>query len=197
MSMAVTDPHDYELGPTPPQTKGHATFETKPSTVYADGSRDTGGGYERWRSTEFRPETPRQGKEDVYVAVHRLSAVAWCFADGVTAAEIDLCGKDVHHAHPDDWSTRVEWLNVHDSPNFPDASIEVHGHGEHTSITNTERRAYAEDAKADAADDAPDPDRCGACGDAAALLAESDDWEGAVCLDCSTRLSDGAPIEVL
>ena len=45
-----------------------ARFETKPGS-------DSGASYERWLFYEERPSTPVEGKEDVYVAHHRLLAV--------------------------------------------------------------------------------------------------------------------------
>lgn len=69
-----------------PRQRTTARYETKP------------GGYERWRSWEWRPHTSRQSKEGVYVYVHRLLAVAMApqqkpISDVLTA----LDGKDVHH----------------------------------------------------------------------------------------------------
>lgn len=192
--MSVTNTSEYELGPS--NWRKVPKFYTKPTTMLRDGRHDTGGGYEMIRSVEWVPDSPRQDKEDVYAAVHRLCAVAWCYPDGVTAAEIDLRGKDVHHAHPDDWSTGVEWLNANDSPNLPGVGLEVMTHGRHSEVTQAEMRSWAEDAKADA-DGSADAAACVRCGDAPDVAAESDDWEGVACLDCATALSDGAPIRVV
>lgn len=49
-----------------------ARFETKVGS-------GSGAGYERWRSYEYRPSTDPDGKEDVYVAHHRLLAVVECY----------------------------------------------------------------------------------------------------------------------
>jgi len=90
-----------------------ARFETKSGS-------DSGAGYERWRSYESRPSTPVEGKEDVYVAHHRLLAVVECYAASTPTWAIlaDLHGKDVHHENGVKWDNRA-------------SNIEVVGHGEH------------------------------------------------------------------
>lgn len=185
----------YVLGTPHPNTATHPRVETKPGY-------DTGRGYERVRSYERRPHTPTRGKEDVYAAIHRLCAVAWCFPDGATAEDIDMAGKDVHHpppgeSHPDDdpAGIGVEWLNVHDSPNLPDASLEVLDHGRHSEVTQQDKRAWGEDAKR-SVERADEPDRCPDCGEEPATWATSPAVEGHECLRCVTRKTDGGTIEV-
>ena len=96
-----------------------ARFETKPGS-------DSGSGYERWRSYEFRPSTDVKGKEDVYVAHHRLLAVVECYAASTPLWAIlaDLDGKDVHHANAVKWDNRPE-------------NIETIDHGEHAALHAT------------------------------------------------------------
>lgn len=188
----------YVMGTPHPNTNTHPTVETKPSPTLDDSGRvQTGGGYEHARSTEYRPHTPRQGKESVYASIHRLCAVAWCFPDGQTAEDIDLRGKDVHHGVSDEWDSErgCEWLNVHDSPNLPGASLEVLDHGEHSSVTNRDKRAWAEDAKRSVARE-DEPDRCPDCGEEPQTWATSPAVEGYECLRCVTRKTDDGAIEV-
>jgi hypothetical protein len=202
MSSESLETWAYQLGQPHPQTNTHPTVETKPTSTYADGRVDTGGGYERVRSYEYRPHTARQGKEDVYASIHRLCAVAWCFPDGATAADIDLRGKDVHHpppgeSHPDadDHHTGVEWLNVHDSPNLPDAGLSVMDHGRHSAVTQADKRAWAEDSKATLAA-ASQPDTCPDCGAEPETWATSPAVDGHECLRCVTEKTDDGAIEV-
>ena len=182
----------YSLGSVHPNTKAYATFETKPSVRYADGSRDTGGGYERVRSYEqvFTDYGTRR-KQDVYVAVHRLCAVAWCYPESWSVKEIlaDLDGKDVHHV------SGVEWDNREDN-------LEVMTHAEHSSVTQTERRAFAADKKRDVAEQEQQaltehvPGECPAGGVETEVLATSDAFTGERCLQCAKRESDGEAIHV-
>jgi len=185
----------HVVGTPDPRASTHATVETKPTSTYADGSVDTGGGYERVRSYEHRPHTARQGKEDVYAAIHRLCAVAWCFEDDATAEDIDLRGMDVHHTHPDGEPTGVEWLNVHDSPNLSEWGLEVMGHGEHSEVTQADKRAWAEDAKANA-NERVTARECPACGSEPETWATSPAVDGYQCLRCVTEATDGGAIEV-
>lgn len=174
----------YVIGETHPNTQSYATFETKPS--HPD---YTGGGYERWRSTEWRSHTSRKSKEDVYVGHHRLLAVAVCYDDNWTVQEIldDLHGKDVHHESGCPWDNRPDNLTVMD-------------HGSHASVTNAEMRAWAEDAKRAAQndDDSPvrDDDVCDVCGETVETLATSPGFTGKRCIECATQAVDDEPIEL-
>lgn len=184
---------DYTLGPVPAQQTPWARFETKPSPVYSDGTRDSGGGYERWRSYEHRPETRGTNKEDVYVAHHRLLAVVACYPADMPVGEIlaDLHGKDIHHTAPEaDGDRGVEWDNR-------PACLQVISHGRHAEITQAERLAWAQDAKEDVEEATRTvEDRCSRCGSEAETLATSEDFDGNLCLPCAKDASDGAPIEV-
>ena len=91
-------------------------FETKAGA-------GSGAGYERWRSYELRPSTATDGKEDVYVAHHRLLAVVECYPSTMSLEAIlrDLDGKDVHHRNG------IKWDN-HSS------NLEPIDHGEHAKL---------------------------------------------------------------
>lgn len=191
----MPDDTEYVVGDAPPQRQDSATFETKPTGYDRRGRQDTGGGYERWRSYEYRPETAGDRKEDVYVAHHRLLAVVACYPDDMAVGEIldHLDDKDVHHSAPEtDRDVGVPW------DNRPDA-IEVVEHGRHSAITQREMKAWAEAAKEQARAPPPSaaPDECRRCGDAADVLAESAAFEGRRCLDCATATAGGATIEVV
>lgn len=178
---------EYVLGPSYARNP-HARFYTKTRS-------GTGSGYERWRSREYRDETPTQGSEDVYVAHHRLLAVAWCYPDSMSVGEIleHLEGRDVHH------TLGVEWANIGSSPNFESPGLVVRGHGRHSEITQAEMRAWAEDDKNKARDPtgtANGDETCGSCGSVCETPARSADWEGVRCLSCSKVDSKGSPIEV-
>lgn len=170
---------------------------TKPTTQLDDRRVDTGGGYERVRSKEVRPHTARDGSEDVYVSVHRLCAVAWCY-DAATPIEdvlADLAGRDVHH------TTGVEWANFGESPNFAEAGLEVVGHGRHSEMTATqsEMRAWAADAREVVeteqvtASSSPSSS-CVRCGGEDAC-ARVEGVEGVLCLECATAA--GSSIEIV
>lgn len=177
---------EYVAGRPHPNQQQYATYYTKPSSPGY-----TGGGYKLWRSNEERPHTPTQGKEDVYVAGHRLLAVSECYPSDMPISEIleDMKGKDVHH------TTGFPSANFGDSPNFDEPGIEVIGHGEHSSITQVEMRAWGEDAKREV--ETPDVLRCVRCDD---VLEEvkltSDDWDGPACHDCAKVMNDDAAISV-
>lgn len=179
-------PEHYTLGPA--RYQSYARLRTKPSSIDHQGRRDTGGGYERFRSYEVRPDTPRDGAEDVYVAHHRLLAVVACYPEDMPVSDIlaHLEGKDVHHKSGVEWDNRP-------------SNLVVREHGRHAHITQTQMRAWAEDAKetAEAIERGEHPeDRCDSCGTHAKTLAESDDWQGVYCLDCAFESSDGSAIEV-
>lgn len=176
-------PHRYVVGAASPQRDATASFEFK-----APDPDRTGGGYPRWRAWEYRPETPGDRKEDVYVAVHRLAAVAWLLPDGTL-------GEDVHLAE-------LDGVDVHHELGMPAANVEdelaLVEHGTHSEVTQAQMRAWGEDAKRTVADDGPaDEERCEHCGAAADVRCRSPDWDGAVCMGCAQRLSEDAPIEVL
>lgn len=154
---------------------------------------DTGSGYERVRSYEWRPHTSRRSKEDVYAYHHRLLAVAWLLPDDEHNGFLGLLdGMDVHHNAPEvDADVGIPWDNREDA-------LEMIDHGDHSSLTNAERRAYAEEDKQRAnTPDEPSTPTCGRCGDESGTLCESDDWSGQYCPQCAKQASDGAPIEVL
>lgn len=194
--MAASTQPSHTLGPA--TYRKLPRFYTKPSTIYYDWvdrrgrrrvRRDTGGGYERWRSWEHDPTKPGDGKTDVYVSVHRLCAVAWWADDDATAEEIlpRLRGVDVHH------TTGIGWANFGESPNFDEPGLELLEHGRHAEITNEQRRAWAEDAKEDG-EAPPEPERCAACGTADGGLWRSEDFDGARCLDCAADANEEASI---
>ena len=128
----------------PSHARKHARVRTKATT----GPRDTGGGYERVRTTEHDPRHPSDGTTVVAYAHHRLLALAWDIDDCLPSAGyegvVDLSaleGMDVHHDCPEaDAGRGVEWDNR-------EACLNVETHAAHSSITNAEKRAYAEDAK--------------------------------------------------
>jgi len=188
----------HVLGPASAQRSDTATFEFKAPDSSDSGGR--GGGYPRWRSWEARPHTSRQSKEDVYVPVHRLCAVAWLFPGDWTAADIldsgELVGADVHHdaGMP---AVTVESGGPNDVP-----GLLLADHGTHSEITQAEMRAYGADAKRDAEASretgvSGSPDRCDNCDTETDVFAESPDWRGRYCLACAKRESDGATIEIL
>lgn len=193
MSRYVRGP-TYARRPTP-------RFEFKPSSTGY-----TGGGYARIRSSEYRDHTAGEGADDVFVSVHRLAAVAWFDTLGpddtpedITAAEIlesgELVGTDVHHTQPDG-----------DGPGMPSANgeewIELRDHGRHSEITQSQIRAWGEDAKRQALEydegDVPD-DRCAECGEPdPGIMCHVKAVDGAVCLPCSKRYADdGEKIQVI
>ena len=195
MPIATKHPSaaEYVLGDAPPQRKDYATFETKPPNYTATGKRDSGAGYERWRSYEYRPETRGVEKEDVYVAHHRLLAVIACYPLEMPIEEIleDLDGKDVHHNCPDvEKNHGVPWDNRHDG-------LETLTHGGHSKITTTQMRAWGEDAKRQA-EEPPEPDEegCVSCDDTDGPLATSEDFSGKRCISCATEAADGGTIDV-
>lgn len=184
--MAVESDGDdcpYVRGPVHGNVKDTATFETKPSVIYSDGSRDSGGGYERWRSTEYREHTPGDRREDVYVYHHRLLAIVACYPLDMPLPEIleDMRGSDVHHESEEhdrgvEWDNRPETLSVVD-------------HGDHASITasapsRTELRAWHEDAKREQQAQ-QGPPRCPRCREESDLWFEHEESGKVVCVDCS------------
>jgi len=177
----------YERGPTYAR-KLTPTFEFKPSST-----DHTGGGYARVRSCELRDHTPGDGTDDVFVAIHRLAAVAWHLPDGTLGEDVRLSqldGYDVHHCQPDTGERGMPSANGEDW-------TALEAHGRHSEITQSQVRAWGADAKrAVESDDDPDPSRCVRCDTEPELPCRSADWDGVACHDCATVLSDGAKIEV-
>lgn len=177
----ITPGHPYVVGETDPNTLPVARFEFKrPSPDH------TGGGYPRHRSVEWCPHTARQSSQDVFVPVHRLTAVAWCYGLEWSVGEIlaDMDGKDVHH------ELGMPSANI-------EGELEVIGHGDHSSVTQAERRAWAEDEKRarDGQARLDDAERCATprcdCEVAARVGGEQ------YCLEHATENADGETIEVL
>lgn len=178
----------YVVGTPPRQQSATATFAYK-----APSPGTTGGGYPKWRSYEHRPETARQGKEDVHVPVHRLAAVAWLLPDGTLGEDVRLSaldGVDVHHC------LGMPAANLEDE-------LQLRDHADHSSVTQAQIRAWGADAKRRATADGgtatvPDPETCVECGDAY----DGDgcglsDRDGRYCLACATALAgDGTTIEL-
>lgn len=181
----------HVVGPTYCR-KQRAKYETK------DGY-GTGAGYCRWRSIEWRPETARRSKEDVYVPVHRLAAVAFCYPDDMSVSEIlqHLDGRDVHH------TTGEKWANFGDSPNFDEPGLQVCEHGRHSSVTQAQMRAWAADAKRQATGQVVATDghgggeTCISCGEREGPLATTANLDDNYCLDCVRDVANGDVIEVL
>ena len=183
----MSDTPEYVVGRPHPNRLPYATFEFKrPSPAH------TGGGYPRVRSVEYRPETSRQGREDVFVPIHRLAAVAWHLPDGTLGDDVRLSqldGMDVHHVTPDG------------GPGMPSANgedwTELIGHGDHSSVTQAERRAWAEDEKRQRKrqDRFGDTDRCAhaRCDDEVAARVGGEGY----CLAHATKNANGETIEVL
>lgn len=182
--MATTQ--SYALGESTARQQ-FARFETKRG-------QDSGAGYERWRSWEYCPDTPRKGKQDVFVPHHRLLATLTCYPMDMPVGDVlsHLDGKDVHH------TTGVEWCNFGDSPNFERGGLAVREHSSHSEITQAQMRAFAADDRKRAENDTPafDQDRCDGCDAVADVLATSEDFDGELCLSCAKERSDGSPIEV-
>ncbi|GAA0305616.1 hypothetical protein [Halarchaeum salinum] len=158
-----------------------ASWETKPTC-----HGYTGGGYERWRSVEWRPESSRRAREDVYVAHHRLLAVVACYDADQPLGEVldDLRGKDVHHRSGVEWDNRP-------------GNLEVLDHGRHASVTQAQMRAWASDAKeaVESEEDAtPRSEVCASCG-GEDPCARVEGVSGLLCLECAT--SSGSRIEIV
>jgi hypothetical protein len=178
--MPDTDSTDseYVTGDAPPQRCDCATYYTKPGVAGC-----TGGGYELWRSKEERAGYPDGKKYDCYVAVHRLLAVVACYPDDWSVAEInaDMVGKDVHHESGVPWDNRPDELTVME-------------HGRHASLTNSEKRAFAEDAKRlrDGQATIDDSGGCSECAADAEARIEGTEY----CLECATDAAAGRDVTV-
>jgi len=198
MSGDATQSSSLVLGPASPQQSLTASFEYKAASQSTRGGR--GGGYPRWRSWEWREHTARQSKEDVYVPVHRLCAVAWLFPDEWTGADIldsgELVGADVHH------DSGMPSVNVEDGGPNDVPGLLLADHGTHSEITQAEMRAYGETARREAeafheTGVSGSPDCCDNCGTETDVFAESPEWSGQYCLSCAKEESDGSTIEIV
>lgn len=184
MSLVMSTDAPHVIGEASRQRQDHATLETKPSV-----HGYTGGGYEHWRSYEVRPETPTRGKEDVYVSVHRLTAVVACYPteQPIEAILDDLRGMDVHHRSGVPWDNRP-------------GNLEAVPHGRHSEITQTQRRAWAEDAKREVEERERQPldaDECARCGAVETTLAECDAWPGEQrCIECARKTANGHEVRL-
>lgn len=161
-----------------------ATFEYK---AHAEGY--TGGGYPRWRSIERGPEVSRPGSGEVFVPVHRLAAVLWCYDAATPLPDVtdDLRGRDVHHT-----------LGM-PSANLPDA-VETRDHGDHSAVTRTQLRAWAADAKRDRERQQQrreQGEQCAAPGCDAEVAATFADASERYCIECATDHANGRTIEII
>lgn len=169
----------YVVGPTYAERRT-PRFEYKPSAVGY-----SGGGYPRLRSSERGPESGN-GSNDVFVPIHRLAALAWCYSGEHPIEEdsADLREHDVHHqlGFP--------------SANLPEY-ISVESHGDHAKITRDQLRGWAKDAKRErekrqSEDYVPDEQACTDCG--AEVKAQVDGTE--YCLDCATTAAEGRDVSI-
>jgi len=191
--QAVTE-SPYVIDEAHPNTQGWATFETKPRT-WLGSCWDSGSGYEHWRSYEERPHTSRRGKEDVYASHHRLLAVVACYSLETPISDVleDLREKDVHHNAPE----------VKDDAGFPfdnrPSVLEVESHRRHAERTQSQMRAWAEDAKQQASEPAASgagDDACPGCGrEDVGVDATSPGFDGARCIECAMEECNGHRIE--
>lgn len=203
------DTPDHVRGPS--RARKHARLETKMGAIRreyrdADGrpqaTHDSGGGYERIRTSERVASDPRERAVDVQFYHHRLLAIAWNIDYEDTGESIlpegyeglvdpaILEGDDVHHRAPEAAFERsIPWDNR-------EACLVAIDHATHAGLTNAEERAYAEDAKRVRDGQVTLEAGCDGCGaeDPEWTIAESD---AEYCLDCATEHADGRTIEAL
>lgn len=187
----MPDSTDYTRGPTHPNTAGYARYECK-------GGDDSGSGYMRWRSEEYREHTAGTRRESVGVYEHRLLATLLPEYDDQPLSDVfdDLAGSDVHH------TTGCKWLNVIESDRFEAVFGDRHGlevldHAEHAAMstpTRTQLRAFAADAKTDL--ETSTPDRCARCEAAPDTLVTFEGGDTEFCLSCAQATADGRAIEL-
>jgi hypothetical protein len=161
--------------------RGRATYRKPPAFEFkaadCSSSGGRGGGYARVRSWETR-----EGRKRVVpVAIHRLAAVAWHLPDGTLGEDVhlsELDGIDVHHVQPEGGrgmpaANGEDWTEMID-------------HGHHSSITQAEKRAYAEDTKRTLSSSDEVGLRCGRCGDEleAGEGWTAEDLDGPHCMAC-------------
>lgn len=173
------------LGPVHGNTQAYARLETKQTAEYADGSTGSGGGYERWRSYEYRPETSRAGKEDVYVSLHRLHALIHPDLQGLPIRDAlsALDGADIHHRNGCRFDNRL-------------SNYELLDHSTHSELTQAELRAHASDAKEAAQDPPRDDAPCRGCRRDVETPATSRGFSGPRCIPCARHESDGYRIRL-
>lgn len=171
-TQATSRTFRYVRGRLSDRRKRIPTFEFKASST-----NYTGGGYARVRTEEDRPDKPGDGLSTAYVSIHRLAAVVWCYDADRPLDEIqeDMIGKDVHH---------VLGMPSANGEEF----VEVVDHGGHSGITNTQKRAWAEDAKR-ARDGEWEPDDDGTCDECHDRDAEAtfDAVDEVYCIECASE----------
>lgn len=187
-----TEPEtEYVLGPA--RWRKVARLETKP----VGGHRS--GGYERFRSYEYRPETPG-GKEDVYVYHHRLLALLHpeLVDEPIERAAAKLSNREVHHKNGLKWDNRLERREADGESN-----LELLTKSEHSqkTISDQQQLAFAKDQKRRVEREEqlpPGVERCGGCGEETDRdsLATSSAFEGRRCIDCAIESTDGETIEL-
>lgn len=167
--MSDTEENRYVRGAT------YARSETPTFEYKAGATGYSGGGYPRVRSNERREHTPGDGTDDVFVSIHRLAAVAWCYGEEWSVSEIlaDLGDKDVHH------QLEMPSANLSDE-------IAVVEHARHSEITQAQRRAWAADTKREVEREQqgiPEATPTCECGSDAEATVAGDEY----CLECAMQ----------
>lgn len=164
------------------------TYATRPTPRFefkAGAVGYTGGGYPRLRSSERGPESGH-GSNDVFVPIHRLAALVWCYSGDHPLAE------DAAH---------LREMDVHHELGFPSANlpeyISVESHSSHASITRDQLRGWAKDAKRErerrqSEEFVPDEQACAECGEEANAQVAGTDY----CLSCATTAAKGRDVTV-